>query len=102
MENTESSRFSRKIENFTCEVCGTKVAGSGYTDHCPHCLWSKHVDINPGDRNSNCHGLLEPLRTENTRNGFYIKYRCEKCKVNKKFGAAKDDNQELLFQLSEG
>lgn len=45
-------------EDFVCEVCGTKVKGTSYTNHCPNCLWSKHVDQNvPGDRAELCHGL---------------------------------------------
>ena len=42
--------FTRKVEDFTCEHCGREVHGNGYTNHCPHCLHSKHVDVNPGDR----------------------------------------------------
>jgi len=42
--------FTRNIENFTCERCGAAVEGNGFTNHCPACLCSKHVDINPGDR----------------------------------------------------
>ena len=39
-------------EDFICENCGKDVEKSSYTarDHCPYCLYSKHVDINPGDR----------------------------------------------------
>lgn len=36
--------FTRVIEDFICENCGTEVKGNGYTNHCPKCLWSKHVD----------------------------------------------------------
>ena len=38
-------------EDFICENCGKDVEKSSYTarDHCPYCLYSKHVDINPGD-----------------------------------------------------
>ena len=44
-------RFIRREENFVCEVCGAKVKGTGYTNHCPQYLWSKHVDkLIPGDR----------------------------------------------------
>ena len=57
-------RFSRRTEDFTCEHCGTKVKGNGYTNHCPQCLYSKHVDINPGDRLSDCGGLMEPIDIE--------------------------------------
>ena len=57
-------RFNRRIEDFTCEHCGTEVHGNGYTNHCPNCLWSKHVDINPGDRAADCGGLMEPIAVE--------------------------------------
>jgi len=99
MKQPESKRFARKMENFTCEKCGAKVVGSGYTDHCPKCLWGKHVDVNPGDRLSECMGLLQPMRTEHNRNGFIIEYRCEKCRTKKNFSAAENDDKELLFKL---
>ena len=53
-------------ESFICDNCGTKVEKLGYTcrDHCPKCLHSKHVDIMPGDRANNCHGLLVPIGIE--------------------------------------
>lgn len=92
-------QFSKKTEDFVCEVCGRKVRGNGYTDHCPDCLWSKHVDINPGDRASECKGLLKPVRTTNDRNGFFIEYVCEACKARKRVRAASEDNEELLFKL---
>lgn len=45
-------RFNMINENFICENCNKEVLKSEYTarDHCPYCLYSKHVDINPGDR----------------------------------------------------
>ena len=57
-------QFNRKKENFVCENCGEKVEGNGYTNHCPNCLWSKHVDINPGDRQEECKGLMVPVDLE--------------------------------------
>ena len=99
MEDKPSKRFSRKIEDFTCEVCGAQVSGNGFTDHCPKCLWGKHVDVNPGDRAAKCGGLLRPMSTEHDRNSFFIDYRCEKCKVKKRFHASKEDDEELLFKI---
>ena len=54
-------RFNMINEDFICENCGAKVSKSDYTarDHCPLCLYSKHVDINPGDRANNCKGLMD-------------------------------------------
>ena len=92
-------RFSRKMEDFKCDVCKAKVVGTGYTDHCPNCLWSKHVDINPGDRKSECNGLMRPVGTEHNRRGFIVLYVCEKCHARKRVGAADSDNNELLFEL---
>ena len=41
-------------DSFTCRVCGRLVvsagAGSGHRNHCPNCLHSLHLDIEPGDR----------------------------------------------------
>ena len=49
-------RFNELDEGFICENCGKEVTPAGYTsrDHCPYCLYSKHVDINPGDRQNTC------------------------------------------------
>ncbi|MDE1870887.1 MAG: RNHCP domain-containing protein [Candidatus Micrarchaeota archaeon] len=94
-----SRRFSKNQENFTCDVCKKNVKGTGYTDHCPRCLWSKHMDINPGDRASDCGGLMEPVKSENDRNGFIIIYECRKCKVRKRVRAAENDNEGVLIEL---
>ena len=52
-------------ESFTCKVCGRLVtpegAGSSHRNHCPYCLSSLHVDIEPGDRASDCGGVMEPV-----------------------------------------
>ena len=56
-----TKKFQRTKEDFTCEKCNLVVNGSGYTNHCPRCLWSKHVDVNPGDRQATCQGFMEPV-----------------------------------------
>lgn len=45
-------KFTKRVEDFTCEVCGTKVKGTAFTDHCPQYLAGKHVDIFPDDKKS--------------------------------------------------
>jgi len=85
-------RFTKKKENFVCVVCGRKVSGDGYTDHCPYCLWSKHVDIFPGDREANCGGLMEPVETEMRKGEWRILYRCQECGYQHWNKAAKNDN----------
>ena len=70
-------------------------------NHCPYCLYSKHVDINPGDRAEKCHGSLKPIGIElNSKKGYVIIFRCEKCGAIRKNKAAKDDNMELIIKLS--
>lgn len=89
--------FAKKKEDFVCDNCGAKMKGSGYTDHCSKCLFGKHVDINPGDRASDCGGVMEPMQTFSDRNGFSIYYRCTTCGIKKKVRAAQDDNHDLLI-----
>lgn len=72
-------KFQRHIEDFTCAHCGAGVTGNGYTNHCPHCLYSKHVDIHPGDRANPCGGLLVPVGLEQKGDGWNILHQCRKC-----------------------
>ncbi len=96
-----SRQFARKIEDFTCGHCGTETKGNGYTDHCPNCLWGKHVDVNPGDRLAECKGMLKPIRVEREHDNFVIIYKCEKCGAIKRNSAASNDNHELLMKFAE-
>lgn len=93
-------KFQKKVENFTCEKCGIKVTGTGYTDHCPNCLWSKHVDINPGDRMSECQGMMEPMGLEIRNGKKNIIYRCTKCGFKHKVKVSEKDNQQELLRIS--
>lgn len=89
-------------EPFKCEKCGNKVKRLEYTarDHCPFCLYSKHVDINPGDRQNSCKGLLKPIGIEKYKNTFKIIYKCEKCNKEHKNIMAKDDNMDVIIEIS--
>lgn len=70
-------------------------------NHCPFCLHSKHVDINPGDRAELCHGDLVPVSLEiDSKKGYVILFKCKKCGTIRKNKAAKDDNMDLIIQLS--
>ncbi|MCL5092941.1 MAG: RNHCP domain-containing protein [Candidatus Marsarchaeota archaeon] len=93
-------RFIRKIEDFSCSHCGAITKGNGYTDHCPICLWSMHVDINPGDRANECHGMMKPVFAISDRRGTYmVTYKCTKCGKIKKVKASPNDNAEILNML---
>ena len=92
--------FIRKKENFICEKCGERVVGDGYTDHCPKCLWGKHVDdVLPGDRASKCQGAMEPVKTIYEKGKFKIYYRCQKCGHEFRVHEGKKDERERLLEL---
>ena len=96
----EPKKFQRNIEDFLCDKCGFVVKGNGFTNHCPKCLWSKHVDINPGDRAAACKGLMQPIGVDFKGGEYVILHKCVKCGFCKKNKAAGDDNFEILLQLS--
>lgn len=88
-------------EDFSCEQCGFAVQGNGYTNHCPKCLWSKHVDINPGDRAATCKGLMEPVDAALVGDGHVILQRCVKCGFEKKQKASAEDDFDIILHLSQ-
>lgn len=95
-------KFNMIDEEFICEVCNNKVPKLNYTarDHCPYCLCSKHVDINPGDRANTCHGILKPIEIEKYKNTYKIIYKCSKCNNLHKNIMATDDNFDKIIELS--
>lgn len=100
MENT---LFTKKDSGFVCLNCGKEVLPLGYSsrNHCPYCLCSRHVDVNPGDRASECGAVMDPIevRTEAKR-GFVITHRCRKCGFKRVNGSQKDDDTRLLIQYT--
>ena len=93
--------FTRKIENFVCDQCGARVTGDGYTNHCPECLWSKHVDEDPGDRASPCGGMMEPASVQVLSGGAWkIVHKCLRCGFIRAQDAAKADSAARLIELS--
>ena len=93
--------FKRTVEDFTCEHCGTSVKGDGYTNHCPECLWSKHVDVEPGDRAATCGGMMEPIALEGSTDKYRIIQRCEKCRIERPIALAKNDNMKTVLAIAE-
>ena len=97
------SKFTEIDEEFICENCGKKVSKLGYScrNHCPYCLHSKHVDINPGDRMEQCHRDLYPIGIEKKKKkGYVIIFKCEKCGKIRKNKIAKDDDMDIIIKLS--
>lgn len=99
----ESRRFTKNDDGFVCAGCGRTVAPLGYTsrNHCPYCLTSLHLDVNPGDRASECGGVMRAVKTEpDAKKGFIIIHKCTKCGALRRNKAAKDDERELLIRLT--
>ena len=94
--------FTMRDEEFICDACGKEVLPLKYSarDHCPYCLYSKNVDIMPGDRKNTCLGLLKPVGIEKFRDTYKIVYRCKKCGELHKNIMAKDDDMDLIISLS--
>lgn len=94
--------FIQNDQEFTCENCKKHVPKLNYSsrDHCNFCLYSKHVDIKPGDRKNNCQGILIPIGIEKFKYTYKILYKCKKCNENHKNIMAKDDNIDALINIS--
>lgn len=104
----ENKRFLKNDSGFVCRNCGKEVSPLGYTsrNHCPFCLYSLHLDVNPGDRNSDCGGLMEPIfALPDPKKGYIIVHKCKKCgelRRNKAANEAKiqPDDIRLIIKLT--
>lgn len=95
-----SKNFKKLVEDFVCGKCGAEVAGDGFTNHCPKCLWAKHVDINPGDRAEKCQGLMEPVAIISEREGESVLHRCVSCGKEKKNKISKKDDYDRVLEIA--
>ena len=92
-------------DSFTCRVCGRLVtpqsAGTDHRNHCPNCLSSLHVDIEPGDRASDCGGIMEPAAVWVRKGGEWaIIHRCRRCGALSSNRIAADDNPLKLMSIA--
>ncbi|MFH0912569.1 MAG: RNHCP domain-containing protein [Patescibacteria group bacterium] len=96
----EKKNFIKTEEDFTCENCGYRVKGTGYTNHCPQCLYSKHVDNVPGDRSNPCGGLMAPVGVELKGGEYDIIHKCLKCHAVKRNQSTPEDDFDKIIKLS--
>lgn len=90
---------------FQCLRCRQPVdaesLGTRHRNHCPYCLWSRHVDDEPGDRAHGCRSPMQPIAVEVRRDGEWaIIHRCTGCGVLKTNRIAGDDRELALLQLA--
>ena len=104
----ETKRFSKNDNGFICQNCGKEVLplGKSSRNHCPFCLSSLHVDVNPGDRANPCRGLLRAVAAiTDPKKGYIIIHKCEKCGKLLRNRAAHDadvqpDDIRLIIKLT--
>lgn len=104
----EQKLFTKNDSGFTCQNCGFKVLPLGYSsrNHCPKCLCSLHVDVNPGDRASDCGGIMDPISAEpDAKKGYIIIHKCRKCGEVRRNRAANEakvqpDDISLIIRLT--
>ena len=91
--------FIKNKEDFVCENCSFKNIGDGYTNHCSMCLYSKHVDNDPGDRLNACGGLMEPVYVSYTNKDSYVIQKCLKCLYEKKNFLNNIDSIDMMVKV---
>ncbi len=109
---------SRREAGFSCAhcrqyiSCDPELSGVQNRNHCPHCLWSLHMDLNrPGDRLSRCQKRMKPvglaLKKTHRKYGFepgselmlvHVCQACGKISINR---IAADDNAFAIWQVFE-
>jgi DNA-directed RNA polymerase subunit RPC12/RpoP len=94
------------LSSFRCGHCGLDVPvdapGTSHRNHCPNCLWSRHVDDQtPGDRAAHCRALMEPIAIAVRGEGeWLVIHRCRRCDALNLNRSAGDDNALLLVRLA--
>jgi hypothetical protein len=102
----ERSRLlDERAQSFRCVNCRldvpTDALGTVHRNHCPTCLWSKHVDDDPGDRASDCGSSMEPIAITVRKDGEWVLiHRCNGCGVLHSNRIAGDDNPLLLVRIA--
>ncbi len=104
----DQRRGSRRLPpSFRCRHCSldvpTSAPGTAHRNHCPSCLWSRHVDDRPGDRSAadDCGSSMEPIGITVRGDGEWVLvHRCTGCDVVHLNRTAGDDNPLPLVRLA--
>jgi hypothetical protein len=107
MSDRQRARARRdRSGSFRCGHCSLDVPldapGTAHRNHCPNCLWSRHLDDDvPGDRASDCGSTMEPIAVHARRDGeWLLVHRCLGCGELHLNRTAGDDSPLLLLQLA--
>ncbi len=105
-----------KNRGFKCINCQKWVSinpyiGTNNRNHCPYCLWSKHVDMQiPGDRLSSCSVGMKPIAITMKKAGvdmlghkkigeIMLVHKCIKCEKISINRIAADDNEKEIINV---
>jgi RNHCP domain-containing protein len=91
--------------SFRCTHCRldvpTDAPGTRHRNHCPSCLWSRHLDVRPGDRSARCAAAMEPIAVSVRDDGeWQLVHRCRGCDAIRLNRVAGDDNPHSLMKLA--
>jgi len=92
-------------EVFKCRHCrqfiGPLPSGGSQRNHCPYCLYSRHVDDSTtGDRMSTCGASMQPVGSfQRAKGEFVLVHRCLGCGFERFNRIAADDDFELVLSL---
>ena len=107
MRHSRDARYRPRghPDSFRCVNCRldvpTDAPGTQHRNHCPACLWSRHVDDRPGDRAADCGSGMEPIAIAVRGKGeWVIIHRCTGCGELDANRSAGDDSPLLLLRLA--
>jgi hypothetical protein len=98
-------RVESRDGTFRCRHCktivGPPISGGRHRNHCPICLYSRHVDArSPGDRASNCRSMMTPVGVRARAGGEQeLVHLCLGCGIERRNRVAADDNVVAVMRL---
>lgn len=95
---------------FRCSHCKNWVIinpyiGTANRNHCPACLWSRHVDEQKGDREAMCHGGMRPIGLTFKHEGLarqgelMLVHECASCPKISINRIARDDSNDGVLDI---
>ncbi len=107
LSRDQRNRSRRAPGSFRCRNCRldvpTDAPGTAHRNHCPNCLWSRHVDDSPGDRAAlvTCGASMEPIAITVRGDGEWVLvHRCRGCGIVHLNRTAGDDSPLLLVRIA--
>lgn len=116
IKKSKSKLVREKKGGFRCSNCDqwvpfTEFMGTEHRNHCPFCLWSKHVDLEkPGDRKSKCQAGMKPIGLTFKHDGvdkygslrqgeLMLIHECTGCGKTSINRIAADDNEKAILKV---